>query len=522
MRKILVLLATVLLFSFSACGGGGVKDNTKDRDVKTEREEGKKGNDSGSAEQEASNLPRFDYLFNKEPIEFGTVDQLLNSAEVYAKVTYTPEMFFGCYRLENEEEQLEKYMAEMDYMEYANAGYGEITSIPYRMEIGPKNYNHMIQYVSEYNWARIYFMNGGGNMESVMAAYTVEGNLIRFSPVVEYNYDKEKNKISYRLSDTAWEYEFSFKGPDLTLSQNGKSITMRAEDFLEGKDLNISNYLNDNSSKIEGMDGISLSEYSNSIIVLHRGYENYYDVIGGMTNDGLFVISWIDENGVKQTKQFVYFYCDTDGIVLSDGNHNYYFNSSYYDIYTNKLTENVSIEDKAALEKMDEEELQEIIEKKANLLDDLAAAYEASGLNVQINRETGEIELDSTILFAVNEFEVSAEGKEFLKKFVDVYTSVVFDEKYEGFVSMVMIEGHTDTNGSYERNLQLSQDRADSVMTFCTSAESGLDGADIEALKASAKAVGYSYDKPVYDAEGNVDMDASRRVSFRFIINLDK
>lgn len=518
MRKILVLLATLLLFSFGACGSS---DASTDRDVKTEKEEGKKDNDeSGSNNQETSNLPQFDYLFNKESIEFGDIDQLMNPAEVYAKVKYTPEMFFGRYRIENEKEQIEKYMDEMDYVEYALAGYGEITSIPYRMEIGPKNYNHMIQYVKEYNWARLYFMNGGGNMDNVMAAYTVDGNRVKFFPIEEYNYDKEKNKISYRLSDTAWEYEFSFKGPDLTLSKDGKSVTMRADNFLEGNDLNISAHLNDNSAKIQDLDGISLSSYGKNVTVMYGRYDYCYDVVAGMTNDGLFVMSWIDRSGVKQTKQFVYFYCDDDGIVLSDGVDNYYFNSDYYERYANKLTDNVTIEDKEALAKLDEEKLQEIIEKKANLLDDLAAAYEASGLNVQINRETGEIELDSTILFAVNEFEVSAEGKEFLQKFVDVYTTVVFDDKYDGFVSMIMIEGHTDTNGSYERNLQLSQDRADSVMAFCTSAESGLDGADIDALKDSAKAVGYSYDKPVYAADGSVDMDASRRVSFRFIINL--
>ena len=35
MRKIFIILAVLTLFSFSACGGGGAKDNTKDKDVKT-------------------------------------------------------------------------------------------------------------------------------------------------------------------------------------------------------------------------------------------------------------------------------------------------------------------------------------------------------------------------------------------------------------------------------------------------------------------------------------------------------
>ena len=47
-----------------------------------------------------------------------------------------------------------------------------------------------------------------------------------------------------------------------------------------------------------------------------------------------------------------------------------------------------------------------------------------------------------------------------------------------------------------------------------------LDANYIEALSSTVKALGYSYDNPVYDENGDVDMDASRRVAFRFIINL--
>ena len=82
------------------------------------------------------------------------------------------------------------------------------------------------------------------------------------------------------------------------------------------------------------------------------------------------------------------------------------------------------------------------------------------------------------------------------------------------------MEGHTDTDGTYERNLELSQERADNVLNYCLSAECGVDSAYADLFAQSAQAVGYSYDKPVYDVDGNVDMDASRRVSFRFVINL--
>ena len=122
----------------------------------------------------------------------------------------------------------------------------------------------------------------------------------------------------------------------------------------------------------------------------------------------------------------------------------------------------------------------------------------------------------------MNESAISADGKAFLQKFMGVYTTVVFGDKYQGFISKIMVEGHTDTNGSYELNQTLSKDRADSVKDYCLSAECGVDTAYATTLQSMLETIGYAYDKPIYDENGEVDMDASRRVSFRFIVNVEK
>ena len=169
---------------------------------------------------------------------------------------------------------------------------------------------------------------------------------------------------------------------------------------------------------------------------------------------------------------------------------------------------------------MSEEEIEQIIEKREDLLTDLATAYEASGLAVTVNQETGEIVMDSSVLFDVNSAEISQQGKDFLKQFIGVYNSVVFDEKYAGFVSKIMVEGHTDTSGDFDHNLELSQKRADSVRSYCLSDECGVETENRSVLETMLVAAGYSYTNPVYDANGEVDMAASRRVAFRFLINL--
>jgi outer membrane protein OmpA-like peptidoglycan-associated protein len=46
-------------------------------------------------------------------------------------------------------------------------------------------------------------------------------------------------------------------------------------------------------------------------------------------------------------------------------------------------------------------------------------------------------------------------------------------------------------------------------------------GVDVSKISTSLENVGYSNSKPVYNANGKVDLAASRRVSFRFIVNVE-
>ena len=181
---------------------------------------------------------------------------------------------------------------------------------------------------------------------------------------------------------------------------------------------------------------------------------------------------------------------------------------------------NLTSEDAEKLESMPVEEVVEIAEVRANLLADLAVAFEEAGLDVQVDESTGVITLDSTVLFAVDDSRVSQEGAELLYNFLLVYTTVVYHERYDGFVSEIIIEGHTDSSGDYNYNKILSQARAESVMALCLDEQFPIDANIREKLAQSMSAVGYSCDYPVLDANGNEDMAASRRVSFRFLINI--
>lgn len=162
-----------------------------------------------------------------------------------------------------------------------------------------------------------------------------------------------------------------------------------------------------------------------------------------------------------------------------------------------------------------------ILEKKKNLLKKLALGFKTSQLDIMIDEKTGEVVMNSSILFGNDETEVSESGKAFLRKFSRAYASVICDEEYKGFISKIIVEGHTDTNGSYDYNMQLSQRRAENVKAVCLAGDVGLTTDAKNMLNSKMFAVGCSYDRPVADESGNVDMEASRRVTFRFLVNID-
>ena len=76
------------------------------------------------------------------------------------------------------------------------------------------------------------------------------------------------------------------------------------------------------------------------------------------------------------------------------------------------------------------------------------------------------------------------------------------------------IEGHTNSDGSYLSNLQLSQQRAHAVMQFLY--ESNI--IDRNLLSTYVNSSGRSSADLILDSNGNEDKDASRRIEIKFNI----
>ena len=174
---------------------------------------------------------------------------------------------------------------------------------------------------------------------------------------------------------------------------------------------------------------------------------------------------------------------------------------------------------RAQLSGLSEMEVAGLVQRQYDLIGDLNAAFELAGIQASIDPVTGMIPINAGLLYATNEYQVTDAGKQILRDVFRVYCQVLSGEKYRDFISNVIIAGHTDTDGSYEYNVTLSQNRADAVKAFVLSDECGVD--DIDWLSSRLVAEGHSYDDLIYNSDGTENKDASRRVEIGFTINLE-
>ncbi|MCR4923775.1 MAG: OmpA family protein [Lachnospiraceae bacterium] len=162
-------------------------------------------------------------------------------------------------------------------------------------------------------------------------------------------------------------------------------------------------------------------------------------------------------------------------------------------------------------------QLDKIIGVRSELVEALKTEFDDSDLSIAVDEQTGAITFDASILFGYNQDTLKATGKDFLDEFLPRYVNILLGPKYKDYVSEIMIEGHTDTEGTYIYNLELSQKRAFSVAKYCLTKENNiLTESQLENLQNVISVNGRSYSSPILDANGEVDADASRRVEFLF------
>ncbi|MCG9625808.1 OmpA family protein [Vibrio mediterranei] len=158
-------------------------------------------------------------------------------------------------------------------------------------------------------------------------------------------------------------------------------------------------------------------------------------------------------------------------------------------------------------------QISEVYEESQNtrivIIKDINDKLNAEGIGVQADPETGDISITDSILFDLNDYKLKPSGQDFLEKFIPIYSDAIFQSQATADeVSRVVIEGHSSSEGAFDRNMELSVLRANSVIAFVNS----MEFSDKQRF----------FDKAVISGRGPIEARqdvadaADRKVKFRF------
>lgn len=169
-------------------------------------------------------------------------------------------------------------------------------------------------------------------------------------------------------------------------------------------------------------------------------------------------------------------------------------------------------QDEEIVKKYDQIKTQLYIDLQAEFKDDLPVwrAVIDSTLCVRFQ--------EPAMLFDNNMAVLKPSFKEILNDFYPRYIAILNKPEYRDNIEEIRIEGHTDSNGSYFHNMELSQNRTRAVLEYCMSL---MKPDQIEWAKNFITANGLSSSHPILK-NGVEDKDLSRRVEFRVRTNAEK
>ncbi|MGP4106747.1 OmpA family protein [Virgibacillus sp. L01] len=159
--------------------------------------------------------------------------------------------------------------------------------------------------------------------------------------------------------------------------------------------------------------------------------------------------------------------------------------------------------------------IDQIMGVRAKLVNELQTEFKDSTLEIEVDEKTGAIIFDTEILFAYDKAELKPASFQFLDEFVPKYLDILLQNGYEEYIAEIIIEGHTDRDGSYLYNLELAQERAYSVAAYILSDDfpyKNIQDHLQEKLTVNSK----SYTDFRTNDSGDYSAADSRRVEFKF------
>ncbi|CAA6818155.1 MAG: FIG00638667: hypothetical protein [uncultured Sulfurovum sp.] len=142
----------------------------------------------------------------------------------------------------------------------------------------------------------------------------------------------------------------------------------------------------------------------------------------------------------------------------------------------------------------------------------IAELKSALGNKVNIDKESGSLKLASNILFDKGSAQLKEGSKAELEaNFIEYVSTLLGNRNVSQHIDKIIIEGHSDSDGSYLYNLNLSQQRAYAVMNHLLT----IDYIKRNNITSKLVASGRSYLDAI-KINGREDKDASRRIEVKF------
>lgn len=133
--------------------------------------------------------------------------------------------------------------------------------------------------------------------------------------------------------------------------------------------------------------------------------------------------------------------------------------------------------------------------------------------NVHVDTASYRIDLGPQVRFESNRADISTSGSRFLREYVPTLLQVQASELGRKWIKRIIVEGFTDQDGTYLRNLALSLQRSRSVVCVMfeppSSEETPLSDSEKRQIEDLFLVGGYSFNSM------KASKDASRRVELR-------
>lgn len=367
---------------------------------------------------------------------------------------------------------------------------------------------------------------------SFYALYEFDGKKLKLQLL-----DSEKLNNNELVQIGTEEYDCKREGNEIKISKGGSKVTLLpAEMTSSSGEIHFSGYVANDKDAYEDIAEIYYSEdKDNGDYASIRFTDGSYAIDPVITvKDNTMTVKWAERyteyNGstkqVEDKKEYTFDYMmfsknsfdmnetlgvHNGGVVIKKDGKTYKYLSSEDEYEAQKLSGTVEETDISGLS---DDEKSALVGTQTNIMSEVEKGLADAGINAEVDQTTGQVNLDSSILFALDDATLSEEGKSYLDGFLDVYTSVLMSDTYKNSIAKIKVEGYTDSSGSAAHNQTLSEQRAASVADYCIS--------KVPDIASIIETKGCGNSNLVYDENGNENADASRRVAFKFALNVNQ